>query len=1126
MKTILALRGVFAALLAALPAAAQPKDPSQAVDPAPPEQGPPPGRRVTWRAIPRDWCSTDWLTVESATNEATGQIQEESRHRYVAVGDSLNYLDESGRWRPAEPKIEAGTNGAAVLRMPTRIHWARNINTEGAVTVISKSNTVSTLRPVGLFYYDAESNESIQLAAIQDSEGEIQPGQDSVVFRSVLDSLRADLVYRLSPGGTIESDLLLLEKPRPPQAYHLKERSTRLEFWHTLDGEPELRRTPVVLGGETDPALRARMAEPDIVDEMIELPGDLWLPRGYGFSVSAPGDAAGDAVPRPPGRAGETRPGRVPVAKRLVKVSDGEHARTVLVESVPVSEIREQLEALPQAYEGAGLSVPASRGFAQRFGQHPPGGLEPAAALSPTTARVTRGRRLPVLTETAALEARPMRVAATRYEPRGFCLDYIIVSGSGSYTFSANTTYYLNSSCNFNSAVAIYSGAVIKRAPGALLTVYTGYLYCYGAAIITSADENIYGETIAGSTGNPSIGSGGALSLYYTPANMTASNLRIRWAGRGLTAVHSSPASRTYTVSGCAFEYCTEGIYADRCTLVIQNSTQCSVPTPVNNNGSTVSGSLGVSCEASLGEAVDQPGWPFSTGGSGSWYCQSGTAYSGGDAAQSALITHNQSTWFQTTLTGPGTVSFHWKVSSEYNYDYLRFYVDGTQQGLICGEQGWTPASFPISPGTHTVQWSYTKDGSVNTGADAGWVDAVQFGTICTPPSISAQPASQTAVVGDNVTFTVSANGSPTLTYQWRYNGANITGATGPSHTIYNTQQSHAGNYSVVVGNPCGSATSSDAVLTVVTAPACVSPPSGLISWWPGNGALDDVAGGLTATALGAVGYASGKVSQAFQFSGANQNLEVANAAPLNPAAALTLEAWVYPTGNTYSHRDIISKDGEWSERQYLLTASDANRFRPHVWLNNGPVYFDGSTSVLLNTWYHVAMTYDGATLRLYVNGAADGSYTPSPGGNVVTTPQPVRIGGGAPSGAPGYYFAGLIDEPSIYNRALSASEIQGIYSARSAGKCLNPDSDNDGLPDSWERQYFGNLSQTASGDYDGDSLTNQQEHTQGTNPTLSDTDGDGVSDGTEVIQGRNPLVPGTVQDTGVVNLQIFTPLR
>jgi N-acetylmuramoyl-L-alanine amidase len=84
-----------------------------------------------------------------------------------------------------------------------------------------------------------------------------------------------------------------------------------------------------------------------------------------------------------------------------------------------------------------------------------------------------------------------------------------------------------------------------------------------------------------------------------------------------------------------------------------------------------------------------------------------------------------------------------------------------------------------------------------------------------TPPTITSQPQSQTVFLGDTVTFSATATGSQPFSYQWRKNGANISGANGSSYSKSNVQSSDAGNYSVVVSNPIGSATSSDAVLTV-----------------------------------------------------------------------------------------------------------------------------------------------------------------------------------------------------------------------------------------------------------------------------------------------------------------------
>ena len=88
--------------------------------------------------------------------------------------------------------------------------------------------------------------------------------------------------------------------------------------------------------------------------------------------------------------------------------------------------------------------------------------------------------------------------------------------------------------------------------------------------------------------------------------------------------------------------------------------------------------------------------------------------------------------------------------------------------------------------------------------------------TVNVPPVISTQPASQLISVSNNVTFSVTlSQGSAPLSYQWKYGGANIAGATNSSYTVSSVKWSSAGNYSVAVTNAAGSVTSSNAVLTV-----------------------------------------------------------------------------------------------------------------------------------------------------------------------------------------------------------------------------------------------------------------------------------------------------------------------
>ena len=129
----------------------------------------------------------------------------------------------------------------------------------------------------------------------------------------------------------------------------------------------------------------------------------------------------------------------------------------------------------------------------------------------------------------------------------------------------------------------------------------------------------------------------------------------------------------------------------------------------------------------SLGEAVDNTDLSWGTGGDGGWFGQANTYYYDGDAAESGDISDGESTYLETTVTGSGDLSFYWKVDSELGYDYLRFYIDGAEQAKISGSTSWAQKTYSIDSGSHTLTWKYTKDGSISSGEDCGWVDKVEF---------------------------------------------------------------------------------------------------------------------------------------------------------------------------------------------------------------------------------------------------------------------------------------------------------------------------------------------------------------------------------------------------------------
>ena len=215
----------------------------------------------------------------------------------------------------------------------------------------------------------------------------------------------------------------------------------------------------------------------------------------------------------------------------------------------------------------------------------------------------------------------------------------------------------------------------------------------------------------------------------------------------------------------------------------------------------------------------------------------------------------------------------------------------------------------------------------------------------------------------------------------------------------------------------------------------CIPPPSNIVSWWPAEGNADDLQGINNGTLLNGATFAIGKVGQTFSFDGIDDYIFVQNSPTLqNVVDELTLEAWIYTT--SLSEQMIMVKRDSVDDKQWYFRVVPVENFIMEFNMWDGSEFRQilGTQNVPINQWNHVAAVYNknAQTLTLYLNGVGETFNYPY---IMQSYSSNVYIG----SHSPFYnemYFDGFIDEATIYNRALSSSEIQAIYNASSAGKC------------------------------------------------------------------------------------------
>ena len=223
-------------------------------------------------------------------------------------------------------------------------------------------------------------------------------------------------------------------------------------------------------------------------------------------------------------------------------------------------------------------------------------------------------------------------------------------------------------------------------------------------------------------------------------------------------------------------------------------------------------------------------------------------------------------------------------------------------------------------------------------------------------------------------------------------------------------------------------------ILGVFAAAGCAPKPDGIIAWWQGENNANDIINQNNGALQGDATFAEGKVGKAFNFDGNGDYVQIPHNANLDLSNSYTIEAWVKPSKVT-TYQAIVGK-GTNPTPPTLYFASNA--FRQYYSVDNVPAWQGQVGSVLPGSpqdWYHIAVTYDGSTGVIYINGVLKNT---KPLLKPDTNTHDLYLGYDDTlfNNLPGY-FNGLIDEVSIYNKALTQQKIQAIIDAGEKGKCV-----------------------------------------------------------------------------------------
>jgi len=318
-------------------------------------------------------------------------------------------------------------------------------------------------------------------------------------------------------------------------------------------------------------------------------------------------------------------------------------------------------------------------------------------------------------------------------------------------------------------------------------------------------------------------------------------------------------------------------------------------------------------------------------------------------------------------------------------------------------------------------------------------------------PAVYVQPQSTTRYSGEPFALSVFAAGTAPLRYQWYKGASAVSAATNASYSFASLQVADSGTYSVRITNGFGFLISSNAQLTVVSAPTISYAQTVLadnpVAYWrldETNGTVaHDSWGGhdgqYNNVNLGQAGYNTNDPNTAAEFGTLVTpdsyvgNIQGIDFSTFANNATFSVEAWVNGEGFAQtSGAGIVTYGYGGGGEQFNLDTGNGGRFRFSVRDAVNIAHNANSTIAPSNTWQHLVGVCDepNGFTHLYLNGVDIADATISGGVQLGTSPISIGARQGGINTTYNLNFAGLIDEVALYNYALSATQVLNHYLA------------------------------------------------------------------------------------------------